>query len=457
MTSRHRRGLCSVLAGRRRARKALDDLLKAGCSRALVVRDLITPTGRFPGDDSNGWSRGAGLERLPGGGEPVLASGGRRHDRDDLRILADEQAALRRLAATVAHDAAPAELFTAIAAEVGPLLGAEDVGVARFELDRTATVVAALGEWAEELAVGTRLELDDPLVIAAVFRTGRPARVDDYSTASGPLADYLRAAADRSAVAGPIVVEDRLWGAIVASTTGEPLPADTEERMASFTELVGIVIANAESREQLTALRARVAAAGDEARRIQRDLHDGAQARLVSTVMALKLARRELGDATGPGVELLDEALAHAERASGELRDLSHGTLPAALRRGGLRAAIDVLVSDASLPVSVTVTAERLPPALEATAYFIVAEALTNAVRHARAKTCQITAVVDDGVLWLEVRDDGVGGARSDGSSGLVGLRDRAVALNGELHVESPPGEGTVVAAALPIRASQAA
>jgi signal transduction histidine kinase len=280
----------------------------------------------------------------------------------------------------------------------------------------------------------------------------------DYRTASGPIAGYMRRAGNHSAVASPIIVEGRLWGALVASKKRDPLPADSEERMANFTELVGIVIANAESRAELTASRARVVAAGDEARRrIQRDLHDGAQARLVSTVVTLKLARQELGDAIGPAVELLDEALLHAERANGELRELAHGILPSTLSHGGLRSGMDALVSRVNLPVSVEVTAERLPAALEATAYFILAEALTNVVKHARAGSAQIAAVVDGGVLRLEVRDDGVGGARSNGSSGLLGLRDRAAAMNGELRVESPPGEGTVVAATLPIPASQAA
>jgi signal transduction histidine kinase len=222
--------------------------------------------------------------------------------------------------------------------------------------------------------------------------------------------------------------------------------------MANFTELVGIVIANAESRAELTASRARVVAAADEARRrIRRDLHDGAQQRLVTTVMTLKMARQQLGDADGPAVDLIDQALAHAEAANGELRELAHGVLPAALSGGGLRAALAALADRVPLPVSVEVTAERLPAALEATAYFIVAEAVTNAVRHARASRARVVALLDDGVLRLEVRDDGVGGARFDGSSGLLGLRDRAAAMDGELRVASPPGEGTVVSATLPI------
>jgi signal transduction histidine kinase len=370
---------------------------------------------------------------------------------DELRTLAAEQAALRRLAAAVAGDVSPAQLFTAVAREIGRLLGADDAAVARFEPDR-ATIVGGVGEWVHEPGIGGRVELDDVPAIAVVSRTARPARVDEPGTAAVPrLGDRPWRAAAHSAVAAPIVVDSRLWGAVVASRTRELLPADAEERMASFAELAGIVISKAETQAQLAVARARAVAAGDEARRIQRDLHDGAQQRLASTVIALKLARRELGDSTGPAVDLIHEALAHAEAANRELRELAHGILPSSLSRGGLRAAIEALVAHVRLPVSVAVTADRLPPALEATAYFIVAEALNNAVRHARAASAQVSAVVDGGVLRVEVRDDGVGGARGDGSFGLLGLRDRAAALNGELRVESPPGAGTVIAATLPM------
>ena len=459
-----------------------DELLRARYQGRLTGAGdhsaLVATTGRMIADDSRGWLRGMRVDLPPGGGKLTLPSGDhavaepvgqedafivrevadpralRRRPRDELGMLADEQAALRRLATAVARGVPPAEIFKAVAREIGPLLGADDAAVVRFEPDQTATIVAGQGQWINEVQVGMRLELDDSMAITEVLRTGRSARVDDkdYSTASGPITGYLRRVGNRSAVASPIVVEGRLWGAMVASTTREPLPADTEERVANFTELVGTVIANAESRAELTASRARVVAAGDDARRrIQRDLHDGAQQRLVSTVVTLKMARRELADASGPAVELVDEALAQAEGANAELRELAHGILPAALSRGGLRGGIDALVSRVRLPVSVEVTSERLAPTLEATAYFIVAEALTNAVRHARASTAQISAVVDGDVLRLEVRDDGLGGARINGSSGLLGLRDRAAALNGELRVSSPPGEGTVVGAVLPV------
>jgi signal transduction histidine kinase len=177
---------------------------------------------------------------------------------------------------------------------------------------------------------------------------------------------------------------------------------------------------------------------------------------MVSTVIALKLARQELGHATGPAVELVDEAIAQAQGANDELRELAHGILPGALSRGGLSAGIDALVSRVRLPVAVEVTAERLPAELEATAYFIVAEALTNAAKHARASSAHVAVLVDGAVLRLAVRDDGVGGARTDGSSGLLGLHDRAAALNGVLRIESAPGEGTVIAATIPIPASNA-
>ena len=211
--------------------------------------------------------------------------------------------------------------------------------------------------------------------------------------------------------------------------------------MANFTELVGLVIANAQSRAEVCASRARVVAAADEARRrLRRDLHDGAQQRLVSAVLALKMARQELGgDGISSAMELLDEALAHANDAVEALRELAHGILPAALARDGLRGGIDAVASRIPLPVTVDVTDERLPGPLEATAYFIVAEAVTNTVKHARARSAHIAAVVDAGLLRLVVRDDGVGGARYDGSSGLLGLRDRAAAVNGRLHIVSPP------------------
>jgi signal transduction histidine kinase len=276
--------------------------------------------------------------------------------------------------------------------------------------------------------------------------------------AVGSIAVAAREHGIRSAVGAPIVVGGRLWGIVMAAWQHpEPRADDIESRVGEFTELAATAIANADSRAQLTASRARVVATADETRRrIERDLHDGAQQRLVHALIALKLARRGIAETPELAAELVDEALENAELANSELRDLAHGILPGSLKSGGLRAAVDALASRLRLPVSVDITAERLPPALEATAYFIIAEALTNTVKHADASSAQVTAVVDDGVLRLEARDDGVGGARNDDGSGLVGLRDRAAALDGELVFRSPAGEGTVITATLPIRGTAA-
>jgi signal transduction histidine kinase len=256
----------------------------------------------------------------------------------------------------------------------------------------------------------------------------------------------------RSHVAAPIVVEGRLWGVMLASwQQQEPPPTGTEDRMAQFAELVDTAIANADSRAQLTASRARVLAAGDDARRhVVRDLHDGAQQRLVHTIVTLKLAQRALRENDGTAGPLVAEALAQADQGNAELRELAHGILPSVLSRGGLRAGVAALVSRIHVPVTVDVSSERLPPAIEASAYFVVAEALTNVAKHSQALRAEVRASVVDGVLHVEVQDDGVGGAAPDGP-GLVGLDDRVASLGGTLRVESPPGGGTVVAAALPL------
>jgi signal transduction histidine kinase len=469
-----------------------DNQLRARYEARLAGRSgrraLVSPTGRVVADLAGGWLGGVRVELPAGGGELILPSGVRavaepvgdgealvmrdlgptatlrRPPRRELRMLGDEQAALRRLATTVARDVSPEDIFKAVAAEIGPLLGAEDAAVNRYEPDHTARVVACSGDWVADIDADAPIELDDSLAITAVFRTGRSARVEhhDYSSARGALPAYLRRTRVCSAVASPITVGGRLWGALAASSNVKPLPADAEQRLANLAELVAVVIANAQHRADLSASRARLVVAADEARRrIQRDLHDGAQQRLIDTVLALKLARKELGDAIGPVVELVDEALAQAEQANGELRELAHGILPGALSTGGLRAGIESLVSRSALrvtvDVTVDVTSDRFPAPLEATAYFIIAEALTNAVKHAQATHARIGAAIDEGRLRLEVRDDGIGGARMNGSTGLLGLRDRAAAVNGTLWFESPPGRGTRVAAVLPIAAAPAA
>ena len=243
----------------------------------------------------------------------------------------------------------------------------------------------------------------------------------------------------------------RLAGGDLATRVPETSSGEVGTLERSFNTMAGSLEA---SRDELGASRARVVVTADETRRrIERDLHDGAQQRLVHTVITLKLALREL-EGSGPAAARVRDALEQAERATAELRDLAHGILPAALTRGGLSAGVGTLLSRIRLPVSVDVTDERLPPGLEATAYFIVAEALTNTVKHAQASRAEVKAVVQDGVLLVEVSDDGVGGAQANGSAGLLGLSDRAAALDGELRIESPLGRGTTVTATLPIAAA---
>jgi len=368
------------------------------------------------------------------------------------RRLAEEQAALRRVATLVAQGVPTGEIFEAVTREVGLLC---DADLARMERFEDGDAVTALAAWAredrEQLAVGTRLALEGASIAIQVRETGRPARVDSFLGATGPIAREAQRLGIRASIGCPITVDGRLWGVIAASTTrAGAFPADTESRIADFTELVATAISNAEARAGLVASRARLLTAADEARRrVVRDLHDGAQQRLVHTVITVGLAERALehGDAGAPG--LVSEAMGHARGALEELRDLSHGILPADLTRGGLRAGVDAVAERLALPVEVDVPAQRLPADVEANAYFVVAEALTNVLKHARAECAQVRASIDDGTLRVEVRDDGIGGADPSGH-GLVGMSDRVAALGGRLAVDSPAGGGTVVTATLP-------
>jgi PAS domain S-box-containing protein len=375
----------------------------------------------------------------------------RRASEAELQRLADEQAALRRVATLVVRGVPAAEVFSAVAAELERLFDAQATMIARLEPDATMTIVGSGGRANDELPVGSRVTLESGMVLARVVRTGRAARVDGYSHASGFLDRVTPRTGIRCSVAVPILVEGSLWGSMGAGTERPQFPADVEQRMAEFTELVGTAISNIQAREDLAASRARVvAAADDERRRVVRDLHDGAQQRLVHTIITLKMAHRALGADGVPASKLVNEALEHAERANVELRELAHGILPAVLTHGGLRAAVGAMASRMPVPVEIDVSVDRLPAPAEATAYFVVAEALTNVAKHARATGATVRAHVEDGTLQLQVRDDGVGGARPDGI-GLVGLADRLAVLDGQLRIESPAGGGTLVTADIPL------
>jgi signal transduction histidine kinase len=501
--------------------------------------------------------------------------------RDELTRLADEQAALRRVATLVARGTPPPEVFSAVAREVGLLLGVHATYLARYELGGTAIGVATWAAGEDDIPIGRQVTLEGDSVVGIVSRTGRPARVDCYAHVEGAAAELVRKLGLGSSVGAPIVVEQRLWGVLIVAGTqaGRPLPPDTESRVEAFTELVATAISNAESRieiarlaeEQaalrrvatlvargvpeaklfgaaiqeiatlfgadaadmirydadgtvtrvacwsavgdrswpdprsslvtpilvdgrlwgalgvhamrtdrfpldtesrlqnfteliataisniqarceLAASRARIVEAGDaERRRVVRDLHDGAQQRLIHTVLTLKMGLRATENGQQVDVRaVMAQALEDAQHATEALRELAHGVLPAALTHGGLRTAINGLASLMPVPVDTCVPAGRFPATVEATAYFTVAEALTNIAKHSRARRATVTACVEGRTLRIRVRDDGVGGARADGS-GLLGLADRLTAVGGQLRVESPADGGTLIAADLPL------
>jgi PAS domain S-box-containing protein len=378
--------------------------------------------------------------------------------RAEVERLAEEQAALRRVAMLVAGGAAPEAVFDAVAAEMDGLLGGDGVTLSRYEPDEEVTVVASRGVSAARVPAGTRVSHQGENVTSMVRRAQRPVRMENYDGTDGPIAGLVRSLGVRASVAAPIVVDGRLWGVTIATWTGEESPpADTEERMAQFAELLDTAIANADSRAQLSGSRARLVTAADDARRrVVRDLHDGAQQRLVHTIVTLKLAQRAFREQDGKAEALIGEALGHAERGNAELRELAHGVLPAALTLGGLRSGVDTLVARLPLPIDVDLPVERFPPETEASAYFVVAEALTNVVKHSRAERAKVTAYVEDVSLHVEIRDDGIGGA-DPGGHGLVGMRDRVTALRGRLTIDSPADGGTLVTATLPLSAGQAA
>jgi signal transduction histidine kinase len=369
-----------------------------------------------------------------------------------LAELAEEQAALRRVATLVAEGSAPTVVLDAVAAEMERLLDADGVALARYERGDEVVLLAHRGLNAQRVPPGTRVRHEEESVSAIVRRTARPARMDDYDGRGGAIAQLVRTVGVRASVGAPIVVDGRLWGVVVANWNSEKSPPPgTEQRMGQFAELLDSAIANADSRDQLTASRARLVTEADEARRrVVRDLHDGAQQRLVHTIVTLKLAKRALQRDNGDAESLVGEALEQAERGTAELRELAHGILPPVLTRGGLRAGVHTVVSRLDLPVEVDVPDERFPREIEASAYFIVAEALTNVVKHANAERAVVRAFAENGTLHVEVRDDGIGGADPRGH-GLMGIADRATAFGGRLDIDSPAGGGTVVAATLPL------
>ena len=370
--------------------------------------------------------------------------------RDGLRLLAEEQAALRRVATLVARDAPPAEVFDAVAMEVGKLLDADITVVGRYDGDGAATAVGSWSESPDGVSVGTHSVLGGRNVLTMVAETESPARVDGYGDDSGEAGEAARRDGLRSSIGAPIIVDGRLWGVmLVATQRREPFPVGTEERLSAFTDLVATAIANAEGKSELAASRRRVVAAADDARRrIERDLHDGIQQRLIAlSFRARAMTGRPPDELPGIAAELAEGL----KDVSDELREISRGIHPTILTKAGLGPALRALARRSNVPVDVDLRLdERLPAPVEVAAYYIVSEALTNVEKYAHANSVQLIASSDNAVLTIEVGDDGVGGVDASRGSGILGLTDRAEALGGTISVTSPPGGGTTVIVRLP-------
>ncbi len=371
-----------------------------------------------------------------------------------LARLAEEQAALRRVATLVAHGAAPEQVFAAVTGEFARLVPVDLAGMARYEPDGTLIYVASWGRAVDFVPVGSRWTLDGKNIATAVFETGRPARVESQAGATGPLGADVAVTGVRSLVGTPVVVEGRLWGEIGAgSTLEEPLPPDAEARLASFTELVATAIANADSRAKLIASRARIVAAADETRRrIERDLHDGTQQRLVSLALAARTAEADVAAGRGDPRAELSRIAAGLADAAAELQEVSRGIHPAILSERGLGPALRTLARRSAVPVDLDVTTDaRYPEPVEVAAYYVASEALANAMKHAQASRVEMSLAARQGSLLLSVRDDGIGGADPARGSGLAGLTDRVEALGGSIRLHSAAGAGTHITVDLPL------
>jgi PAS domain S-box-containing protein len=366
--------------------------------------------------------------------------------------LASEQKALRRVATLVASEVTPERVFTAVSEECARVLGVNASAVVRYESDATATIVGRHNrDEIDVFRVGESLPAEERSAIGQVWETAASARIDDWGGLEGGIAETIVRMGYRSTAAAPIVVAGTLWGA-VAIASEDPLAPDSETRLGAFCELVSLAVASAQARADLIASRARLVEAGDEQRRrLERNLHDGAQQRFVSALLKLRLARGRLASQPDAAAQLLDDVARELETGLEELREIARGIHPAILGDRGLRSALEALAM--RIPIAVTIDApdERLPERVEATAYYIVSEAVTNVARHAEASGARVSVRCEGGIVRCEVSDDGRGGADASAGTGLLGLRDRAEAAGGTLSVVSPPGGGTVVSAALPL------
>ena len=393
-------------------------------------------------------------DRLVGFTELVTTTLINAETRDSLRRLADEQAALRRVATLAARESSPVEVLEAVAEEAARVLEVDAIAMLRFEADETATLVAQSETPWDPLPLGASFTLDGDNIIASVHRTGQAARMDNWDSATGSVAAMANALGVRSAVASPIVVEGRLWGTMVAATNqSKPLPADTESRTVEFTELLATAISNAEGREALIVSRARIVAAGDEARRrIERNLHDGAQQRLVALGLDVQTVRDSLPADQQDAQSGLERMRHELEAVLDDVRELSHGLHPALLSQAGLGPSLRALARKSPIPVELNVSVgERPSQSTETAVYYVISEALANAAKHARASQISVVLTTSGSEIRATIEDDGRGGAEASAGSGLVGLIDRIEALGGRFALDSSPGHGTRISIEMPL------
>jgi PAS domain S-box-containing protein len=373
----------------------------------------------------------------------------------EVRQLADEQAALRRVATLVARGADQPTVFSAVTEEVAKLSGARTANMIRYQGEDTAVVIGAWSAGAApNIPLGAVVPLEGDTVGPRIVRTGRPARVDSFEPGRGALDAALSELGFTAAIGAPVVLDGRLWGAVIVRSTTDPFPAGAEDRLLGFAELAAQALANAEAREQLSASRARlVTAQMAERRRLERNLHDGAQQRLVALSMLLRLATEQMERAPAEARGQLELAQGELRLALSELRELARGLHPAILSRPRVASGDRVVVRHgAGARRHHRRAGARAGEAVQAAAYFVVAEALTNVAKYAQATSASVSVRDQDGGLRVEVADDGVGGAQRAPGSGLSGLADRVEALGGRLVVESPPGHGTRIRADLATR-----
>jgi PAS domain S-box-containing protein len=377
-----------------------------------------------------------------------------------LKLVAAEQAALRRVATLVARGAVSGDVFDAVCEETGRLIEATNVNLAHFTPAGTNLTVASWSLHGNHIPRGTELPLEGETINAMVQRTKAPAHVDSYDAVSGELAELIRKLGVRSEIAAPVVIDGHVWGALVAgSDKSEPLSQGTESRLANFAELIATAVSNATARAELIAASRRVIEAGDAARRgVTRDLHDGAQQQFVNSVINLQLAQQKWTRSPGRANELLNLGITEAAAGIEALRELAAGIHPAILTDRGLAAAVEALVKTMPVSTEVDIAEVALPASMEASVYFFCSEALTNVVKHARATSARVQIEVEDSCLLVEIEDDGIGGAapRSDGI-GLTSMSDRVAALDGHLELRSPEAGGTSLRASIPLQAEVSA